>query len=67
MEYRHKENRKKAIELLILTLEELAKISGKKYIYSSLKNESLINAYVECGFNKGTSNSQEMIKVIWEQ
>jgi len=67
IEYKHKENRKQAIRLLILTLEELAKISGKKYIYSTLKNESLINSYVECGFSKGTSNSQEMIKIIWQQ
>jgi len=67
IEYKHKENRKQAIKLLILTLEELAKISGKKYIYSTLKNESLINSYLECGFSKGTSNSQEMIKIIWQQ
>jgi len=67
IEYKHKENRKQAIRLLILTLEELAKISGKKYIYSTLKNESLINSYLECGFSKGTSNSQEMIKIIWQQ
>jgi hypothetical protein len=45
-----------------MSLEELAKINGKKYIYSSLKNESLINAYMDCGFVKGSSNTQEMIK-----
>lgn len=66
IEYRHKENRKRAIRLLILTLEELAKINGKKYIYSSLKSEPLINAYMDCGFNKGSSNTQEMIKTIWQ-
>lgn len=66
IEYRHKENRKKAIRLLILTLEELAKINGKKYIYSSLKSEPLINAYMDCGFVKGSSNTQEMIKTIWQ-
>lgn len=66
IEYRHKENRKKAIRLLILTLEELAKINGNKYIYSSLKSEPLINAYMDCGFIKGSSNTQEMIKTIWQ-
>lgn len=66
IEYKHKENRKKAIRLLILTLEELAKINGKKYIYSSLKSEPLINAYMDCGFVKGSSNTQEMIKTIWQ-
>lgn len=65
-EYRHKEKRKEAIKLLIMTLERLAVIHGKKYIYSSLKNESLINSYMDCGFVKGTSNSQEMIKNIWQ-
>ena len=62
MESRHNENRKEAIHLLIMNLEELAKINGKKYIYSSLKNESLINAYMDCGFVKGSSNTQEMMK-----
>jgi hypothetical protein len=67
MEYKHKENRKQAVKLLILTLEQLAKINGKKYIYSTLKSEPLIKSYLECGFVKGTSNSQEMIKIIWQQ
>lgn len=66
MEYRHKKNRKEAIKLLIVTLEELAKINGKKYIYSSLKNDSLINAYMDCGFTKGSTNTQEIIKNIWQ-
>lgn len=63
MEYRHKKNRNDAIRLLISTLEELARINGKKYIYSSLKSEPLINAYIDCGFVKGSSNTQEMIKI----
>lgn len=67
MEYRHKEKRKEAIKLLIMSLEELARLQGMKYIYSSLKNEPLINAYEECGFMKGSGNSQEMIKNIWQQ
>jgi hypothetical protein len=66
IEYRHKKNRKEAIRLLIVTLEELAKINGKKYIYSSLKSEPLINSYMDCGFVKGSSNTQEMIKNIWQ-
>lgn len=62
-----KKDRHEAIIFLINVLTELAKSKGNKYIYTSLKNASLISKYEECGFNKGSENCQEMIKVLWQE
>lgn len=64
-QYKQKD-RKDAIILLINALSEVAKENGCKYVYTSLKNQSLINYYAECGFQKGSDNCTEMIK-IWQQ
>lgn len=61
--YREKPKRKEAIELLILTLTEIAKQSGFKYVYALLKSSSLIEVYKEIGYVKGDS-ATEMIKVL---
>lgn len=66
-EYKDRENRKKAIEFLINVLSELAKDNGFKYLYTSLKNKSLIERYENCGFITGDSNCQEMIKICQQQ
>jgi len=61
------DDRKEAIELLIKSLVEVAaETNGTKYFYTSLKNKNLINRYAECGFEKGSNNCTEMIK-IWQQ
>jgi len=58
--YREKD-RQEAILYLINILIELIKDSGDyKYIYTSLKNESLINTYASCGFVKGSARCTEM-------
>ena len=41
-----------------------AKDIGFKYCYSLIKNESLINAYQELGFIKGSKYSIELIKSL---
>jgi hypothetical protein len=62
--YREKD-RQEAILYLINILIELVKDSGDyKYIYTSLKNESLINTYASCGFVKGSTRCTEMIKTL---
>jgi hypothetical protein len=61
-EYKEKD-RKEIIEFTINVLCELAKDAGFKYLYTSLKNESLINRYSNCGFITGDANCQEMIKI----
>jgi len=64
-QYKDKD-RKEAIIILIKALSEVAKDNGCKYVYTSLKNQSLINYYAACGFEKGSENCTEMIK-IWQQ
>jgi hypothetical protein len=63
-QYKNKD-RKEAIEFLISTLTEVAKeTNGCKYIYTSLKNESLINSFSACGYHKGSTGCIEMIKIL---
>ena len=57
-------DRSEAIELLINTLCILVREKGFKYIYTSLKSQPLVNKYEKCGFSKGDSNCQEMIKIL---
>jgi hypothetical protein len=61
--YTNKEIRKKSINLLIETLTNMAKQNGFKYIYTILKNDSLIKAYETVGYVKGSTGT-EMIKTL---
>jgi hypothetical protein len=59
-------DRAEAIEFLINSLSTIARDMGVVYIYTSLKSKTLIDRYVNCGFIKGDSNCQELIKV-WQE
>jgi len=61
--YTIKEKRKESIFVLINTLTDIAKNSGFKYVYTILKNESLIKAYEEVGYIKGSIGT-EMTKIL---
>lgn len=61
-EYKEKD-RKEIIEYTISILSSIANDKGFKYIYTSLNNNSLIDRYSNCGFQKGSSDCQEMIKI----
>lgn len=61
-EYRGK--RKEAITMLIDTLTNLSKMSGSKYAYALIKNNSLIQTYESLGYVKGDSYTSEMIKLL---
>lgn len=61
-----KKIRHDSLVFLINELSGTALLNNRKVIYSSLKNENLMNKYVECGFQKGGSNTTEMIKSTWE-
>lgn len=56
--------RNQALLLLINELSSIAKDNGRNVIYSSLKNENLMNKYLESGFIKGGVNATEMIKKL---
>lgn len=56
--------RKEALLFLIKTLTEICERMGKKYIFTSVKNESLIARYEDCGFVNGGKGATEMIKVV---
>ena len=65
-EIKDKKIRHNSLVFLINELSGTALLNNRKVIYSSLKNENLMNKYVECGFQKGGSNTTEMIKSTWE-
>lgn len=62
--YKDKEKRKEALSLLIHTIDSVLKNVGCKYSYSVLKNKSLINTYKEIGYQEGSKNCTEMVKIL---
>lgn len=59
---RQKEDRREAITKVIDVLCSIGKNNGYTIAYTSLKNESLQNKYLECGFIEGSKNCNEYIK-----
>jgi len=59
-----KRERKDAINLLINTITESAKALDIKYLYSSLRNQSMIDAQVGCGYSVAGTNHTELLKVL---
>lgn len=57
---KNKELRKQAIEFLI---SKLVETSGKKYLFSSVKNPNLIKHFTNSGFLIGSQNTTELICV----
>ena len=63
-QYKDKD-RHEAIEMLINVLTKIVQDMGEyKYIYTSLKSKSLIDRYANCGYQLGSTNCNEMIKVL---
>lgn len=62
--YREKGKRKEAISMLIESLTNISKMSGSKYAYALIKNNSLIQTYENLGYIKGDSYTSEMIKLL---
>jgi len=60
----YREKRREAITMLIDTLTNLSKMSGSKYAYALIKNDSLIKTYESLGYIKGDSYTSEMIKIL---
>lgn len=60
----YREKRREAITMLIDALTNLSKMSGSKYAYALIKNDSLIKTYESLGYIKGDSYTSEMIKIL---
>ena len=63
-EYRDKEGRREALELLINAFSHTAKKQGYTNIYTSLTHPSLKKAYKNCGYVTGSEKCTEMIKKL---
>lgn len=59
-DYKDKKDRKDAILILIRELCRVAKSCGKTYVYTVVKNKSLIKLYKESGFISGSKTVDEM-------
>ena len=62
--YTERAKRREAISLLVDSLTNISKMSGSKYAYALIKNNSLIKSYEELGYIKGNSYTSEMIKIL---
>lgn len=58
------DERNKAILTLLEELSSSANELGFSVIFSSIKNENLINKYIENGFSIGTKGTTELIKIL---
>lgn len=63
-QYRNKEKRRDALDLLIASLTKLGRDTGSKYAYALIKNQSLINRYQKFGYIKSDTYTNEMIKPL---
>ena len=59
-----KKIRKQAIEMLILTAEQMVKEAGSKYIMSISRSNSLLKIHEKLGWNIDKTPSHEITKVI---
>jgi len=59
-----KKIRKQAIEMLILTAEQMVKDAGSKYMMSISRSNSLLKIHEKIGWSIDNTPSHEMIKVI---
>ena len=59
-----KKIRKQAIEMLILTAEQMVKEAGSKYIMSISRSNSLLKIHEKIGWSIDKTPSHEMIKII---
>ena len=56
--------RNEAILILINALSEVAKDHGCEYVFTSIKNESLLEKYTSSGYEIGSKGCYELIKKL---
>jgi hypothetical protein len=59
-----KEDRGNCLDRLIEEFTIEAKKYGFNTIFSSIKNESLLNRYIKAGYKIGTKNTNELTKIL---
>ena len=57
------DDRGEIINNVILSLEEIAKDNGVEVMYGVISSNSLVERYVDLGYNKG-DYQQEIVKII---
>ncbi len=62
--YTDKDKKRKALTLLVETIDALCSELDMKYMYALLKNKSLIDLYSDLGYKQGDTNATEMIKIL---
>ena len=63
-EIKDRKLRRQSQTVLIEQLTYMAKDNEAEWIFTSVKNDSLIERYLECGFSVGSTGTTEMIKQI---
>lgn len=63
-EVKDKEIRKRMLNGVIQELTRWAEMEGCKWVFTSLKNQNLMSRFEDCGFEKGSTNATEMMKLI---
>ena len=64
IQYKEKKKRKEALSFLVNMLSHTLKLSGCKYAYALLKNDSLIDTYQQNGYIKADTYNAEMMKLL---
>lgn len=58
------EERNEGVLKVLEELSSVAKRLGFSIVFSSIKNQNLINKYIDCGFIEGTKGTTELIKIL---
>mgnify|MGYP001809737542 CR=1 FL=1 len=61
---KNKELREEIKTIIVRELTVSAHELGKKYVFTTLKNQGLVKNFEECGYTKGSSNCLEMVAVL---
>lgn len=61
-----KESREQSIIKLLNELKYLCKQNNYLFAFSSIKNQNLLNKYIDCGWQITSKNSNEMMLNLWQ-
>lgn len=61
---KNRDLRKKALNFLLISLSDISRNMGKKYIFTSLKHPNLKNRFIDVGFEEKSKQTTEMLKAL---